>query len=109
MPMGSRPEEVPKLDRAGVEEAHRLITPYIHRTPVLTSRTLSDIASTPQAAEALVGTEDEGEGRRSPRSTCSSSARTSRGSALSRREGLPRAGEVDRRRVAEGRGHAQLR
>lgn len=36
------------LTRASVLEAHERIKPYIHLTPVLTSTTLSDLASTPR-------------------------------------------------------------
>jgi threonine dehydratase len=46
----------PPLTRASVEEAHQLIKSYIHLTPVLTSTTLSTIASTPQLPSALNGT-----------------------------------------------------
>lgn len=38
----------PPLVRGSVIQAHTLIRPYIHRTPVLTSRTLDQLASTPQ-------------------------------------------------------------
>ncbi|KAG8625125.1 hypothetical protein KVT40_006876 [Elsinoe batatas] len=38
----------PPLTRASVQEAHKLITPHIHRTPVLTCATLTRLASTPQ-------------------------------------------------------------
>ncbi|KAI9753398.1 MAG: hypothetical protein M1835_000997 [Candelina submexicana] len=48
------------LNRASIEDAHKLTKPHIHLTPVLTSTTLSDLASTPQAPEALNGTENEG-------------------------------------------------
>ncbi|KAL4900785.1 hypothetical protein BDW74DRAFT_90066 [Aspergillus multicolor] len=43
-----------------IQEAHALITPYIHRTPLLTNRTLNTIASTPQSPDALLGTSHEG-------------------------------------------------
>ncbi|RDW67367.1 threonine/serine dehydratase [Aspergillus mulundensis] len=43
-----------------IQEAHALITPYIHRTPLLTNRTLNAIASTPQSPDALLGTPYEG-------------------------------------------------
>lgn len=39
--------------------AHRSISLYIHRTPVLTSKTLDRIASTPQERSALEGTHFE--------------------------------------------------
>lgn len=48
------------LERSSVRSAHELIKPYIHLTPVLTSTTLSNLASTPQAPEALTGTPYEG-------------------------------------------------
>lgn len=48
------------LERSSVRSAHKLIKPYIHLTPVLTSTTLSNLASTPQAPEALTGTPYEG-------------------------------------------------
>ncbi|QSZ31517.1 hypothetical protein DSL72_001084 [Monilinia vaccinii-corymbosi] len=48
------------LSRQSVLEAHELIKPHIHFTPVLTSRMIDDIASTPQSVEALKGTEWEG-------------------------------------------------
>ncbi|ODM14769.1 hypothetical protein SI65_09763 [Aspergillus cristatus] len=46
---------------SAIHAAHSLIHPYIHRTPLLTSRTLNTIASTPQSAESLVGTPFEGQ------------------------------------------------
>ncbi|CAD6450134.1 461f01e4-8c36-49df-ab66-9595600e8f04 [Sclerotinia trifoliorum] len=48
------------LSRQSVLEAHKLIKPHIHFTPVLTNRTIDEIASTPQTLEALKGTEWEG-------------------------------------------------
>jgi hypothetical protein len=48
------------LTRASVQEAHQLIKQYIHLTPVLTSTTLSKLASTPQSPSALQGTPHEG-------------------------------------------------
>lgn len=48
------------LTRDSVIEAHKLIQPHIHRTPVLTNRTLSELASTPRSAEDLRGTRWEG-------------------------------------------------
>lgn len=44
------------LTRASVIEAHKLVKPHVHLTPVLTNRTLSELASTPRAAEELAGT-----------------------------------------------------
>ncbi|KAG7001332.1 ketol-acid reductoisomerase [Physcia stellaris] len=49
------------LERSSVQAAHELIKKHIHRTPVLTSKTLSDLASAPQSLEALVGTPFEGQ------------------------------------------------
>ncbi|KAI4936941.1 uncharacterized protein J4E92_001666 [Alternaria infectoria] len=47
------------LTRASVEAAHALIKPHIHDTPVLTNTTLNTLANTPQAPEALQGTQWE--------------------------------------------------
>jgi threonine dehydratase len=52
--------KAPPLTRASVQAAHELIKPFIHLTPVVTSTTLANIASTPQSPSALVGTEFEG-------------------------------------------------
>lgn len=49
------------MTRESVIVAAELIKPYIHVTPVLTSTTLTTFASAPQPAEALVGTEWEGQ------------------------------------------------
>ncbi|KAH7382228.1 pyridoxal-phosphate dependent enzyme-domain-containing protein [Pyrenochaeta sp. MPI-SDFR-AT-0127] len=49
------------LTRASVEAAHTLIKPHIHATPVLTNTTLSNLASAPQAVQALKGTQWEGQ------------------------------------------------
>ena len=57
----------PVLNRSSVEEAHRRIKQHVHYTPVLTSRTLSDLASTPQCPEALTGTPFEGKNPAHPR------------------------------------------
>lgn len=46
----------PPLTRASVIEAHKLVKPHVHLTPVMTNRTLSELASTPRAASALAGT-----------------------------------------------------
>lgn len=43
------------LTRASVQEAHKLIAPHVHRTPVLRCRTLDELASTPRTLEG--GTE----------------------------------------------------
>ena len=50
------PAKSPPLTRSSVFSAHELIKQYIHRTPVLTNKTLAELASTPQSAEALQGT-----------------------------------------------------
>ena len=55
------PSRALPLTRSSVVSAQRAIEPYIHRTPVLTSRTLNAIASTPQKTESLVGTPWEGQ------------------------------------------------
>lgn len=60
------PSTSPPLTRAGVQAAHELIKPYIHRTPVLTNTTLNSIASTPRSN--LEGTRWEDEGGRKPAS-----------------------------------------
>jgi threonine dehydratase len=49
------------LTRESIVAAHALIKPHIHRTPILTNTTLSTLASTPQTAEALKGTQWEGQ------------------------------------------------
>ena len=49
------------LKRSSVQAAHAQIKKNVHRTPVLTSTTLSELASTPQTPEALVGTPFEGQ------------------------------------------------
>lgn len=49
------------LKRSSVQAAHARIKEHVHRTPVLTSTTLSELASTPQTPEALVGTPFEGQ------------------------------------------------
>lgn len=58
--------EIP-LTRLAVQSAHELIKEHIHRTPVLTSSTLSSLASTPQSLEALIGTPFEGHRPAHPR------------------------------------------
>jgi threonine dehydratase len=49
------------LTPAAVQAAYDLIQPHVHRTPLLTCKTLDTIASTPQSTEALVGTSFEGQ------------------------------------------------
>ncbi|EED12192.1 Pyridoxal-phosphate dependent enzyme, putative [Talaromyces stipitatus ATCC 10500] len=51
------------LNRTNIAEAHKIIKPYIHRTPLLTNQTLDTIASTPQSLSDLVGTGWEGSDR----------------------------------------------
>ncbi|RKL48723.1 hypothetical protein BFJ72_g1620 [Fusarium proliferatum] len=46
----------PPLTRESVIEAHKLIGPYVHFTPVLTNQTITKLASTPRTAEELEGT-----------------------------------------------------
>jgi hypothetical protein len=46
----------PPLTRESVQAAHNVIKPHIHRTQVVTSRTMDEIVSAPQTAEALEGT-----------------------------------------------------
>lgn len=50
----------PPLTRASVIEAHKIVQPHVHRTPILTNRTLTQLASTPRTPESLRGTEWEG-------------------------------------------------
>ncbi|KAK2021181.1 pyridoxal-phosphate dependent enzyme [Colletotrichum zoysiae] len=50
----------PPLTRASVVEAHELVKPHVHFTPVLTNKTLTALASTPRSAEDLAGTRWEG-------------------------------------------------
>ncbi|KAE8420062.1 tryptophan synthase beta subunit-like PLP-dependent enzyme [Aspergillus pseudocaelatus] len=54
------------LTPSKVHAAHTLIKPYIHRTPLLTNKTLNGIASTPQTPDALKGTPYEGQTPASP-------------------------------------------
>ena len=48
------------LTRASVQEAHKLVAPHVHRTPVITNRTLTSLASTPRSEAELAGTRWEG-------------------------------------------------
>ncbi|KAI9893810.1 MAG: hypothetical protein M1814_005363 [Vezdaea aestivalis] len=50
----------PPLTPQSVRDAHQRIEKYIHRTPILTSETLSALASTPQNGTQLLGTPWEG-------------------------------------------------
>ncbi|KAJ5639119.1 uncharacterized protein N7484_006981 [Penicillium longicatenatum] len=54
-------EQARALTPAAIHEAYELIKPYVHLTPLLTCKTLDQIASTPQTPEALVGTPFEGQ------------------------------------------------
>jgi threonine dehydratase len=58
--MGDSELDLP-LTRESVVAAAKLIKPYIHFTPVHTSKTLDLFASTPQLPEDLIGTEWEGQ------------------------------------------------
>ncbi|KAI9036939.1 tryptophan synthase beta subunit-like PLP-dependent enzyme [Aspergillus affinis] len=49
------------LTPSAIATAHALIKPYIHTTPLLTNTTLNNLASTPQSADSLHGTEWEGQ------------------------------------------------
>ncbi|KAM5467123.1 putative threonine ammonia-lyase [Microsporum audouinii] len=49
------------ITRESIQTAHSLVKPYIYETPVLTSKTLNSLASTPQTADALRGTPFEGQ------------------------------------------------
>lgn len=44
------------MTRASVQEAHSLIRPFVHLTPVVQCTTISDLASTPQTPSALINT-----------------------------------------------------
>jgi threonine dehydratase len=55
------------LTRSSVQAAHEKIKEHVHLTPVLTSRTLNEIASAPQSTEALKGTPFEGSDPAKPR------------------------------------------
>ena len=59
-PSSADPSTALPLTRESVEAAHKLIEPFIHKTPVLTSATLDRIASTPRTEAELAGTEWEG-------------------------------------------------
>ncbi|KAK0728448.1 serine racemase [Lasiosphaeria miniovina] len=52
----SDPSTAPPLTRASVEAAHRLIAGHVHETPVVTSSTLSRLASTQRTPQDLAGT-----------------------------------------------------
>ncbi|RFU25023.1 Threo-3-hydroxy-L-aspartate ammonia-lyase, partial [Scytalidium lignicola] len=44
------------LTRSSVQEAHKIVKPYIHYTPLLTNKTLTALASTPRTPAELEGT-----------------------------------------------------
>ncbi|KAL8720661.1 MAG: hypothetical protein Q9181_007867 [Wetmoreana brouardii] len=48
------------LNRSSVQVAQKAIQQYIHYTPVVTSKTLNELASTPQSSGALIDTKYEG-------------------------------------------------
>lgn len=58
--MDSTVADAQSLTPAAIEAAYGLIQPHVHRTPLLTCKTLDTIASTPQSPKALVGTPFEG-------------------------------------------------
>lgn len=55
------------LKRSSVQSAHERIKEHIILTPVLTCSTLSNLASSPQSPEALLGTPFEGQRPAHPR------------------------------------------
>ena len=61
------PATSPPLNRASIATAYTKIAPHIHDTPVLTSKTLNRIASTPQTPAALKGTQWEGQSPANPK------------------------------------------
>ncbi|KAI1572123.1 IlvA, Threonine dehydratase [Pyrenophora tritici-repentis] len=63
----SKPGNTLPLTRDSVSAARALIQPHIHDTPVLTNTTLTNLASTPQSADALKGTQWEGKAPAKPR------------------------------------------
>ncbi|KAI1140315.1 tryptophan synthase beta subunit-like PLP-dependent enzyme [Hypoxylon sp. FL0543] len=56
------PSTSPPLTRASVAAARELIRPFVHRTPVLTSASLSALASEPNRSSPEAEGEGEGEG-----------------------------------------------
>ncbi|KYK60420.1 putative serine racemase [Drechmeria coniospora] len=48
------------LTRDSVMEAHKIVAPHVHRTPIMTSRTLSRMASQARTEDELQGTRFEG-------------------------------------------------
>ncbi|KAH8424362.1 uncharacterized protein LDX57_002113 [Aspergillus melleus] len=57
---------IQSLTPTAITTAHTLINPYIHKTPLLTNTTLNNLASTPQSAESLQGTEWAGQAPANP-------------------------------------------
>ncbi|KAI1387988.1 tryptophan synthase beta subunit-like PLP-dependent enzyme [Hypoxylon trugodes] len=57
----------PPLTRASVQDAAHRISGHVHRTPVLSSKYIDSVASTPQSPESLKGTEWEGQEPAKPR------------------------------------------
>ena len=57
----------PPLTRDSVRAAHERIKHHIHRTPVVTCQTLTNIASQPRTAEELHGTDWEGQSPAKPK------------------------------------------
>lgn len=55
------------LQRASVVEAHKVVMRHVHRTPVMTSRTLSALASRQRSAAELEGTPWAGTEAAAPR------------------------------------------
>lgn len=54
------PKTCPPLTRASVVAAHDLVRPHVHRTPVLTNSTLSQLASTPRDDDGDDDDDDDG-------------------------------------------------
>lgn len=65
--MATPSEQAQSLSPARIQAAYDLIQPYIHKTPVLTNKTLDGIASTPQTTDALAGTPFAGQAPAKPR------------------------------------------
>ncbi|KAJ5161336.1 Tryptophan synthase beta subunit-like PLP-dependent enzymes superfamily [Penicillium capsulatum] len=65
--MSSPAETAQSLTPAAVQAAYDRIQSYVHRTPLVTSKTLDAVASTPQSGDALAGTPFEGQTPAHPR------------------------------------------
>ena len=61
------PANSPPLTRSSIIDALKLIRNHVHTTPVLTNRTLTRLASTPQSPNALIGTSWEGQTPAAPK------------------------------------------